>query len=48
MNFLKIKSETNLAGLLLILGATTILITIGFEHKIGWIGTEERPAAAVP
>lgn len=48
MNFLKIRSETNLAGLLLILGATTILITIGFEHKIGWIGTEERPAAAVP
>ena len=42
-----VKSESNLAGCILMLGAIIILITIFFEHRIGWIGVE-RPTEEVP
>ena len=42
-----IKSESNLAGCILMLGAIIILITIFFEHRIGWIGVD-RPINEVP
>ncbi|MEM1340621.1 MAG: hypothetical protein AAGF96_22890 [Bacteroidota bacterium] len=46
-SILRIKRESNLGGLLLMLGALIILITIGFEYRIGWIGVK-RPASEVP
>ncbi len=42
-----IKSESNIAGLLLMLGGIIILISIFFEHRIGWIGVD-RPTNEVP
>ena len=44
---LSIKSESNLAGFILMLSAILILITIFFEHRIGWIGVK-RPPEEVP
>lgn len=39
--------EPRIGGVLLLLGAATILVTIYFEFRIGWIGVE-RPPAEVP
>ncbi|GAB5563251.1 MAG: hypothetical protein Wins2KO_03140 [Winogradskyella sp.] len=44
---LHLKNENNLAGFILFLGTFCILITIGFEYTIGWIGVE-RSANAIP
>jgi uncharacterized membrane protein YhhN len=44
---LHLKNETNLAGFILFLGTLCILITIGFEYTIGWIGVE-RSANEIP
>ena len=44
---LHLKNETNLAGFILFLGTFCILITIGFEYTIGWIGVK-RSANEIP
>ena len=44
---LHLKNETNLAGFTLFLGTFCILITIGFEYTIGWIGVK-RSANKIP
>ncbi len=41
------KSESNFAGLLLMIGTSVIIVTILFEYQVGWIGVE-RPASEVP
>lgn len=42
-----IKTESNLAGLILTAGTLIILTSIVFEYRIGWIGVE-RPPEEVP
>ena len=42
-----IKTESNLAGLILTVGTLIILTTIVFEYRIAWIGVK-RPAGEVP
>jgi len=44
---MKSMNEKRLGGLLLMLGIITILVTIVFEFKVGWIGTD-RPREEVP
>ena len=40
-------NETKIGGLTLVIGTLVVLITIFFEYKIGWIGTE-RAVEMVP
>ena len=42
-----IKTESNIAGLILTVGTLIILTTIFFEYRIGWIGVQ-RPPEEVP
>jgi len=47
MNNKIFKNGSNLAGFILLVGTSIILITILFEYQIGWIGVQ-RPASEVP